>query len=128
MEREAGDVGLVTQIGHCAVNGLDDVAADAEIPQGWLKAGLQRPLRRTNLFRQAEPFELRGATHHQPAKLWVFADAAGSKIGNPTALVGDIAERSVETGPTFGIDLPFQSSADLQFAPRPQFQRDPLRC
>ena len=82
----------------------------------------------TNLFRQTEPFELGGATDHQTAKLGVFAGAAGAKIGDPAALVGDVAERSIEAGPAFGLDLLLQTGADLLLAARPQFQRDPLRC
>ncbi len=53
VEREAGDVGLTVHPDHPAVHGLDDIAADAEIAQGWLDAGLQRPLRRADRFAQA---------------------------------------------------------------------------
>ena len=75
---------------------------------------------------QTEPFELGGAADHQTAKFGIFAGAAGAKIGDPAALVGDVAERSVETGPAFGLDLLLQSGADFLLAARPQFQCDPL--
>ena len=75
----------------------------------------------TDLFRQTEPFELGGATDHQTAKLGIFAGAARTKIGNPATLVRDIAERAIQTGPTLGVDLLLQPSADLQLAARPQF-------
>ena len=96
------------------------------------KAGSSRgfigPLRGTNLFRQAEPFELGGAADHQPAQFGVFAGAYRAKIDDSAALVGDVAERSVEARPTLGVDLLLQPSADLPLAARPQFQCDPLRC
>ena len=106
---------------------LDDVAADAEVAQGRLEAGLQGPLRRTDLLGQTEAFELGGATDHQPAQLGIFAGAAGTQVGDPAALVGDVAERSVETGPAFRPDLVLQSRADFLLAARSQFQRDPFR-
>ena len=90
------------------------------------RPGFKRPLRRTDLFGQAEPFELGGATEHQTAQLGIFAGAARTQIGDATALVGDVAERSVETGPAFRLDLVLQSGADFLLAARPQFQRDPL--
>jgi hypothetical protein len=128
VKREACDVRLAVRRAHRSVHRFNDVAADAEIAQGWLKARLQCPLRRTNLSRQAEPLEPGGAAHHQAAKLGVFDGAAAAKIGNPATLVRDIAERAIQTGPTLGVDLLLQPSADLQFATRPQFQCDPLRC
>ena len=67
VERETGDVGLVTPGSHRAVHRLDDIAADAEVAQGWLKAGFQGPLRRADLLGETEAFELGGATDHQPA-------------------------------------------------------------
>ena len=127
VEREAGDVGLASCPAHRPVHRLDDVAADAEIAQGRLEAGLQGPLRGTNLFRQAKPFKLGGATDHQTAKLGIFAGAAGAEVGDAAALVGDVAERSVETGPTLRLDLLLQSSADFLLTARSQFQSDPIR-
>ena len=40
VKREAGHVWLATQVRHRAVQGLDDVASDAEAAQGRLDAGL----------------------------------------------------------------------------------------
>ena len=128
VEREAAEVGLPLGCAHRPVHGLDDVAADAEIAQGWLEAGFQSPLRRADLLGRAEAFELGGPTNHQTAKLGIFAGAAGAEIGDPALFVGDGAERSVEAGPTLGIDLFLKGVADLALAARPQFQRDPLRC
>jgi hypothetical protein len=64
VNREAGDVGLAVRRAHRPVHGFNDVASNAEVAKGRLDAGLQGPLRRTNLFRQAEAFELAGAANH----------------------------------------------------------------
>ena len=84
---EASDVGLSVHPAHRSVHPFDDIATDAEVAQGWLEAGLQGPLRQPDLFRQSEPFEPGDATHHQTAKLRIFAGGAGAKIGDPAALV-----------------------------------------
>ena len=51
-----------------------------------------------------------------------------AKIGYPAALIEDGTKRLVEAGPTLGLDLFPKGVADLRLAPRPQFQRDPIRC
>ena len=127
VKREAGDVGLASCPAYRPVHRLDNVAPDGEITQGRLEAGLQGPLRRADLFGQPEALELGGTAEHQPAKLGIFAGAAGAKIGDPAALVGDVAERSVETGPALGVGLVFQPGADFLLAAWSQLQRDPFR-
>jgi hypothetical protein len=67
MKREAADIGLVTPVSHRPVHRLDDVAADAEVAQGRLEAGLQRPLRRADMLGKTQALELGGAADHQPA-------------------------------------------------------------
>ena len=67
VKREAGDVGLASCPAHRPVHRLDDVAPGAEVAQGRLKAGLQGPLRRADLFGQTEALELGGTADHQLA-------------------------------------------------------------
>src|SRR5580658_3143955 len=61
---EPGDIWVAAGAGHCAMNGLDDVAARSKIAQSLLEARLQRPARRPDLFRQAESLKLRRASEH----------------------------------------------------------------
>ena len=53
VKREARDVGFMIGPAHRPVHDLDDVAADAEVPQRWLDARLQRPLRRAERLAEA---------------------------------------------------------------------------
>ena len=62
---EPGDIWVAAGAGHGAMHGLDDVAARSKIAQSLLEARLQHPARRPDLFREAEPLELRRASEHQ---------------------------------------------------------------
>ena len=111
---------------HRPVHRLDDVAADAEVAQRRLEAGLQRPSCRADLFGEAEPFELGGAAEHQPAQFGVLSGAAGAQVDDAAALVGDVAQRAIEAGPALGLDLLLQGGPDFLLAARAELQSDAL--
>jgi hypothetical protein len=90
MQGEAGDIGFVAGAGHGAVHRLDDVAADRQVPQGLLGAGLQGPARGADLLGKSEPFEFRSTAKHQAAQFRVFISAAWSQVGDATFLVGKV--------------------------------------
>jgi len=68
VKRESADVGLAFCLARRLMHRFDDVVSGAEAAQHRLEAGIQGPLRGTNLFRQAEPFELGGPAYDQSAK------------------------------------------------------------
>jgi hypothetical protein len=72
------------------VHGLDDIAADAEVAQGWLQARLQRPARCADPIRKAKPLKFCGTAKHQAAQFRVFISAAWSQVGDATFLVGKV--------------------------------------
>jgi len=108
------------------VHGLDDVVADREVAQRVLDSRLEGPAAGRHLFGKSEPFELCDPPDQQAPQFRVFVRSAGTEIGDPGALVGDVAERPVETRPAVGLHLLLQGGADLVFAARSQFQGDPL--
>jgi hypothetical protein len=73
MHSEAGDVRLATGAGHRPMHSLDDVAADSELTQRLLEAGLQGPASRPDLLCQAQAFELCGAAEHETGQIGIPA-------------------------------------------------------
>ena len=118
VEGEAGDIRFAIAGAHRPVHGFDDVAAYAEVAERGFEPGFDEPLRRADLFGEAEAFKPGGATDQPPAKVWVFT-GAWAQVGDASAFVGEVAERPVETGPAFGRDLFLQPRANiLSAAPR----------
>ena len=124
VDREPGYIRLMSGGGHRPVHRLDDVAAHTEVTQGLFQPRLQGPARRSDTLDEAEAFELRGASEQRAAQFRVLASAARTKIGDAAALVGDVAQRSIQAGPALGLDLPLQGVPDGLFVARPKLERD----
>ena len=99
VQSEGADVRLVSAGAHRLVHGLDDVAADAELPERLFESRLQRPAGGADRIREPEAFELRRPAKQQPAQLRVLGVGSGPQVGNAAALVRDIAQRPVEARP-----------------------------
>jgi hypothetical protein len=69
MQGEARYIRLVTGTGHGSVHGRYDVAADREVAQRLLEAGLQRLAKRRDLFGQIKASKLPRSAEHQAAQL-----------------------------------------------------------
>ena len=105
---------------------LDDVAADAELAQRAVEAGLQGPAGWADRLGETEAFELRGAAEQQPAQIRILGVRTGPEIDDAAAVVGDVAQRPVEARPALGLHLALECALDLLFGPRPQLERDPF--
>ena len=127
MQSEPGDVGFAAGAGQRPVHRLDDVAADREVAQRLLQAGLQRPGGRADRLGKSQPLELLRAAQHQPPQFRVLIGGTGAQVGDAAALIRDVAQGSVEAGPALRVDLPFQGRADFQLASRTELQRRPAR-
>ena len=75
---------------------------------------------------KTETFQPGCPADHQAAEAQVFARRIGPKVRHAGALVGGDAQRPIEAGPTFGLNLPFQGGLDVPFATRPEFERNAL--
>jgi hypothetical protein len=118
MQGKAGHVRIASTGGHGPMHGFNDVSTDRKFTQGLFEPGLQCPAARLNLFGEAKALEFGHPTDHQAPQFRVALLHAGPQIGDPRPLIGQIAQRPVEVGPAFRLDLPSQRGLNLLFAAR----------
>src|SRR5882757_3258170 len=127
MKSKAGNIHRSTRACHRSMHGLDDIASDRKRTQRLLKARLQDPLSGRNLLRQTKSLQFDRPTSQELLQPGVHPFTSRSQVGQTTSLVRDGEQRPIETGPAFGIDLPFDRRPKLCLVPWPKFQGDSFR-
>src|SRR5882724_8644170 len=85
MQGKAGDIRIAPTSRHRPMHGFDDVSANAEIPQGLFKSGLQCPTSRFNLLGETEVLQFCHPANHHPAQLRVAVWTAWPQVGDARA-------------------------------------------
>ena len=124
IEREVSDAPFDVLIGKPAVDALDNVSSLAHRPHDGLGILRQAPLRRSEGFGKAKAHEFFHAADQGGASVRLRSSIdGGSKINNPIIPCSLTGKRAIEPGPAVCIDLSVEIAADLQVAPRPEFER-----
>ena len=107
------------------MHALDDVAALAELAQDALRLGPDEPLRMADLSRDTENFQRPQPADLQRVELVRLAVGARREIDD-AGLAGVADKLAVELRPAFGLDLAFESTADIEIGARSQLLGDEL--
>jgi hypothetical protein len=95
-------------------------------PQGRFNAELAAPLRRPDRLGKPEMFELARSANQQSAELRILPIRAGSQVDKAGVFVGDVAKRSVEVGPAFGLDFLLEALVNPLLGSRTELKRNAL--